>query len=169
MENKAGTMYSMVGFQTKMKWPEQKRVFSMIPALAKAEFVRFGSVHRNTYVQSPKVLSGDLSFRANERIFLAGQVTGVEGYSESAAIGLLAGRAAAARIKNVPIRMPPKSTIIGALCDYVTVGPLGPFQPMNANLGLLPPMERRRGQSKADKKAAQATAARNEFAAWMDV
>ncbi len=169
MENKAGTMYSMVGFQTKMKWPEQKRVFSMIPALAKAEFVRFGSVHRNTYVQSPKVLSGDLSFRANERIFLAGQVTGVEGYSESAAIGLLAGRAAAARIKNGPIRMPPKSTIIGALCDYVTVGPLGPFQPMNANLGLLPPMERRRGQSKADKKAAQATAARNEFAAWMDV
>ena len=168
MENKAGTMYSMVGFQTKMKWPEQKRVFSMIPALAKAEFVRFGSVHRNTYVQSPKVLSGDLSFKANDRIFLAGQVTGVEGYSESAAIGLLAGRAAAARIKNAPIRMPPKTTVIGALCDYVTVGPLGPFQPMNANLGLLPPMDRKRGQSKSDKKAAQAAAARTEFAAWAD-
>lgn len=166
LENVEGTMYSMVGFQTKMKWPEQKRVFSMIPALKEAEFLRFGSVHRNTYLKSPDVLAPDLSFKASPRVFLAGQVTGVEGYTESAAIGLLAGRAAVARLEGKTFQMPPKDTVIGALVHYVTFGCLGEFQPMNANLGLLPGLERKRGESKAEKKARQCQAAKERFDAY---
>jgi methylenetetrahydrofolate--tRNA-(uracil-5-)-methyltransferase len=162
-ENLDGTMFSMVGFQTKMKWPEQRRVFSMIPALTEAEFLRFGSVHRNTYLLSPKVLGPDLSFRASPRIFLAGQVTGVEGYTESAAIGILAGRAALARVKGETFAMPPKDTMIGALAHYVTFGGLGDFQPMNANLGLLPPAGKRKGESKPERKARQCGEARRAF------
>lgn len=161
-ENKEGTMFSMVGFQTKMKWPEQKRVFSMLPALANAEFLRFGSVHRNTYFNSPQILSKNLSLKAAPRIFLAGQITGVEGYTESAAIGLLAGRFAAGNFAS-----PPATTVIGSLLSYVIDGGLGDFQPMNANLGLLPPTERRRGESKQDKKARQCAAAREAFQAYL--
>lgn len=164
MENVEGTMYSMVGFQTKMKWPEQKRVFSMIPALREAEFFRFGSVHRNTYLKSPDVLAGNLSFRSQSRVFLAGQITGVEGYTESAALGLLAARAAGAMLGGQDFVMPPKTTMLGALGHYVTQGGLGDFQPMNANLGLLPPMERKRGETKADRKARQCATAREAFA-----
>lgn len=167
LENVEGTMYSMVGFQTKMKWPEQKRVFSMIPALREAEFLRFGSVHRNTYIKSPDALSSDLSFKSSPRVFLAGQVTGVEGYTESAAIGLLAGRAAAAKATGQSFPMPPKTTMIGALANYVTQGTLGDYSPMNTNLGLLPPLERRRGETKVDKKARQCLAAREAFVAYV--
>lgn len=162
-ENVEGTMFSMVGFQTKMKWPEQKRVFSMIPALKEAEYLRFGSVHRNTYVKSPDALSSDLSFKSNPRVFLAGQVTGVEGYTESAAIGLLAGRAAVAKLQGQTFVMPPKTTMIGALGHYVTFGNLGEFQPMNANLGLLPPEARGKGETKSDRKRRQCDAARLAF------
>jgi methylenetetrahydrofolate--tRNA-(uracil-5-)-methyltransferase len=137
-ENTQGSMYSMVGFQTKMKWPDQKRVFSMLPGLGGVEFFRYGSVHRNTYLMSPQILGPDLSLRSNSHVFLAGQITGVEGYTESAAIGLLAGRAACARLGGESFRAPPPTTVIGALMNYVTVGPNGPFQPMNANFGLLP-------------------------------
>lgn len=157
-ENKNGTMFSMVGFQTKMKWPEQKRVFSMLPALANAEFLRFGSVHRNTYFNSPQILNANLSLKAAPRIFLAGQITGVEGYTESAAIGLLAGKFAAGGFDR-----PPVTTIIGSLHSYVVDGGLGEFQPMNANLGLLPPTDRKKGESKADKKARQCAAAKAAF------
>jgi methylenetetrahydrofolate--tRNA-(uracil-5-)-methyltransferase len=160
-ENKEGTMFSMVGFQTKMKWPEQKRVFSMLPALAQAEFLRFGSVHRNTYFNSPQILSENLALKSSPRIFLAGQITGVEGYTESAAIGLLAGRFAGGSFVR-----PPSTTVIGSLHSYVVDGCLGDFQPMNANLGLLPPTERRRGESKADKKARQCAAAKDAFQAY---
>ena len=163
LENLEGTMYSMVGFQTKMKWPEQKRVFSMIPALREVEFLRYGSVHRNTYVKSPEALAPDLSFKANGRVFLAGQVTGVEGYTESSAIGLLAARAAAAKSEGKSFVMPPKETMLGALVRYVTEGCLGDYAPMNANLGLLPPVERARSESKADKKARQCRAAAVAF------
>jgi methylenetetrahydrofolate--tRNA-(uracil-5-)-methyltransferase len=164
LENVDGTMYSMVGFQTKMKWPEQKRVFGLIPALREAEFLRFGSVHRNTYLKSPEVLAPDLSFRAEPRVFLAGQITGVEGYTESAAMGLLAARAAVAKVRGEAFAMPPRDTMIGALAHYVTHGGLGEFQPMNANLGLLPPLERERGESKAQRKARQCQRARERFA-----
>lgn len=167
-ENREGTMFSMVGFQTKMKWPEQKKVFSMLPALAEADFLRFGSVHRNTYVNSPKVLSGDLSFRSAPRIFLAGQVTGVEGYTESAAIGLLAARFAAGKLRSTPFAPPPKTTMIGALLHYVTCGGLGEFQPMNTNMGLLPPAEYRRGEGKTMRRERQCLAARQEMAAYLE-
>lgn len=157
-ENKEATMYSMVGFQTKMKWPEQKRVFSMLPALREAEFLRYGSVHRNTYFNSPQILNENLSMKCCNRIFLAGQITGVEGYTESAAIGLLAGRFAAGSIPR-----PPVGTIIGALHSYVVEGGLGEFQPMNANLGLLPHTDRKKGESKAGKKARQCATAKDAF------
>ena len=167
LENKEATMYSIVGFQTKMKWPEQRRVFAMIPGLEQAEFLRFGSVHRNTYINGPKSLNSDFSFRANNRVFLAGQITGVEGYTESAAIGLLVGRNVAAKVLAEPMRMPPTSTMLGALHNYVTSGPLGDYQPMNANLGLLPPMPKSKGVSKADRKASQVAKSWSEFAAWL--
>jgi methylenetetrahydrofolate--tRNA-(uracil-5-)-methyltransferase len=165
-ENVGGTMYSMVGFQTKMKWPEQKRVFSMIPGLAEAEFFRYGSVHRNTYLQSPKVLNKDFSFKNNKRIFLAGQITGVEGYTESAAIGILAGRSAVARLQDKIFIQPPKTSMIGALAHYVTEGGLGNFAPMNANMGLLPGIQKQRGVSKQERKARQCALSRQDFEAY---
>lgn len=163
MENIQGSMLSMVGFQTKMKWPEQKRVFQMLPGLKNVEFFRFGSVHRNTYLKSPDVLKDDLSFQASPRVFLAGQITGVEGYTESAAVGLLAGRAAAAKIAGKTFVMPPEDCMIGALRHYVCRGGLGDFQPMNCNLGLLPTIPKKRGQSKNQRKEEQAQAARAVF------
>ena len=163
LENTAGTMYSMVGFQTKMKWPEQQRVFALIPALHNAEFLRFGSVHRNTYLKSPEVLNPDLSVKGAPWLFVAGQITGVEGYTESAAIGLLAARAAVAKAQGRHFEMPPRDSMMGALVHYVTHGGLGDFQPMNANLGLLPHLERQRGESKADKKGRQCQAAHERF------
>lgn len=166
MENPEGTMYSMVGFQTKMKWPEQKRVFSMIPALANVEFFRFGSVHRNTYVDSPRALAPDLSFKSQPRVFLAGQVTGVEGYTESAGIGQMAALSAIARLQGRTWTPPPKTSMIGALVHYVTFGGLGAFSPMNTNMGLLPPIEKKRGVGKAERKQAQADAAADAFKAW---
>lgn len=167
LENKEATMYSMVGFQTKMKWPDQKRVFSMIPALEDAEFLRFGSVHRNTYLKSPELLASDLSFRTAPRVFLAGQITGVEGYTESAAIGLLAARFAAAKLTGKSLALPPRESMIGALAHYVTQGGLGDFQPMNCNFGLLPPLDRMKRESKQEKKDRQCSAARAAFAEWL--
>lgn len=156
MENVYGSMHSMVGFQSKMKWPEQKRVFTKLPALENCEFLRFGSVHRNTYVLGPEVLSPELSLKAHKGVFLAGQITGVEGYSESAASGLLAGRFAASFLglddSFVP---PPDNTMMGALLSYVTKAGKGKYAPMNANLGLLPPVKKEKGMSKRDKKAKQ--------------
>jgi methylenetetrahydrofolate--tRNA-(uracil-5-)-methyltransferase len=162
-ENVDKTMFSMVGFQTKMKWPEQKRIFSMLPGLENAEFLRLGSIHKNTYVQGPEVLNEDLSLKSNSRVFLAGQLTGVEGYTESSAIGLLAGRFAASKINAEEPVIPPKGCMIGALHNYVTMGNLGKYSPMNANLGLLPGMKREKGMSKADKKAAQVKKANEVF------
>lgn len=168
LENRDATMFSMVGFQTKMKWPEQKRVFALIPGLEEAEFYRYGSVHRNTYIKSPEALDERLAFKKNSRVLLAGQITGVEGYTESAAIGLLAGRAAAAILKNEEVRMPPRETMLGALHSYVTLGGLGDYQPMNANLGLLPALAKQRGISKADRKAKQVATAWGEFQGWAE-
>lgn len=162
-ENKEGTMFSMVGFQTKMKWPEQKRVFSLIPALANAEFYRYGSVHRNTYFQSPKTLNKDFSFKVNSRVFLAGQLTGVEGYSESSAMGIIASRCASAKLQGTTFTLPPKGSMIGALADYVINGGLTKFSPMNTNMGLLPSIQKQRGVSKSDRKAQQCENSRAVF------
>ena len=165
-ENLDATMFSMVGFQTKMKWPEQKRVFSLIPGLESAEFLRFGSVHRNTYIKSPDVLTADLAFKQNRRVFLAGQITGVEGYTESAAVGLIAGRNAVSLLQGTPISSPPADTMLGSLVNYVTVGPLGDYAPMNANLGLLPAVAKVRGKGKKDRQEEKVGRAWKSFESW---
>jgi methylenetetrahydrofolate--tRNA-(uracil-5-)-methyltransferase len=146
-ENKEATLYNMVGFQTRLKWPEQKRIFSMIPGLERASFARFGSLHRNTYIHSPILLLKTLQLIKQPRIFFAGQITGVEGYLESAAMGLVAGIQAGQYVMGRDPVTPPPATIIGALLSYIT-GPFAAgFQPMNANFGLLPSLE-----DKAPKK-----------------
>ncbi|MFK7872881.1 MAG: methylenetetrahydrofolate--tRNA-(uracil(54)-C(5))-methyltransferase (FADH(2)-oxidizing) TrmFO [Oligoflexales bacterium] len=165
-ENKHGTMHSMVGFQTKMKWPEQRKVFSKLPGLEQAEFLRFGSVHRNTYVEGPEVMNADLSLKNHPRIFLAGQITGVEGYTESTCIGLLAGRLAAAKLHKTTFSIPPEDSVTGSLLRYVTVPQPGKFAPMNANFGLLPPIDKRKKEGKSDRKARHADRIHKSFEAW---
>ena len=142
-ENKEGTMYNLVGFQTNLKFGEQKRVFSMIPALKNAEFLRFGIMHRNSFINSPMLLSRNLSLKANPNVFFAGQLSGVEGYMESAASGILSGINAYSYISgNHPLILP-KTTMIGAIIDYITDSQTKKFQPMGANFGLLPPLNER--------------------------
>lgn len=138
-ENRKGTLFNLVGFQTNLKFGEQKRVFSMIPGLENAEFMRFGVMHRNTFINSPELLNSDFSMRKNHDIFFAGQITGVEGYMESAASGLIAGIAAARRIKGLePLKLP-GDTMTGALSAYISDSyNSGKFQPMGANMGILP-------------------------------
>lgn len=138
-ENEAGTAYNLVGFQTNLKFPEQKRVFSMIPALHSAEFLRYGVMHRNTYIHSPSVLNRDFSFKNNRRLFFAGQITGVEGYVESAASGLLAAIAIADEIAGKSPRTFTNETVCGALQTHIST-PTKDFQPMNANFGILTPL-----------------------------
>lgn len=137
-ENSEGTMYNLVGFQTNLKFPEQKRVFSMIPALHDAEFVRYGVMHRNTFIDSPRLLNGDFSMKEHPRIFFAGQITGVEGYMESAAAGIMAGINAAKRIQGEETVILPPENMIGALSRYISDGYITNFQPMGASFGLLP-------------------------------
>jgi methylenetetrahydrofolate--tRNA-(uracil-5-)-methyltransferase len=138
-ENRSLTAYNLVGFQTKLKYGEQARVFRMIPALAKAEFLRLGSIHRNTYVNGPRVLRADLSLRKHPRVYLAGQVTGVEGYLESSACGLLAAEFVRQRLFDEPHRAPPANTALGALLRHVTAGDADNYQPANAHFGLFDP------------------------------
>lgn len=140
-ENKDGTMYNLVGFQTNLKFGEQKRVFSMFPALKNAEFVRYGVMHRNTFIDSPRLLNGDFSLRNNPLLFFGGQITGVEGYMESAASGLMAGINLARRLKGEETVVLPKDTMIGALSRYISDETVKNFQPMGANFGVLPPLE----------------------------
>ncbi len=143
-ENREGTLFNMVGFQTNLKFSEQKRVFSMIPGLENAEFMRYGVMHRNTFINSPDLLRPDLSMRLAPDIYFAGQITGVEGYMESAASGIVAGLSAARRIKGLePLRFP-RDTMTGALCAYVS-DPFnsGKFQPMGANMGILPDLDKK--------------------------
>lgn len=134
-ENKEATAYNLVGFQTKLTYPEQRRIFRMIPGLENAEFFRLGAIHRNTFINSPQLLSGDLSLKSHPNIFFAGQITGVEGYVESSAMGLVASLSAMGRLKGATFTPPPAETAIGALLQYVT-GKEGNFQPMNINFGL---------------------------------
>lgn len=140
-ENSAGTMFNLVGFQTNLKFGEQKRVFSMIPGLENAEFVRYGVMHRNSFLDSPRLLSKTFQLRKQPNVFFAGQITGVEGYMESAASGIIAGKNAvrAAHGKS-PLELPPV-TMTGALCSYISDETVRDFQPMGANFGILPPIE----------------------------
>jgi methylenetetrahydrofolate--tRNA-(uracil-5-)-methyltransferase len=140
-DNLAATCYNMVGFQTNLKFPEQQRVFGMIPGLAHAEYLRFGQMHRNTFVNAPRLLHPTLQWRERESLFLAGQITGVEGYAGNIATGLLAGINAARHLNGRPLWELPHETMLGALCHYVTSSPPKDFQPMKANFGILPPLE----------------------------
>ena len=146
-DNKEGTLYNIVGFQTNLKYGEQKRVFSLIPGLKNAEFVKYGVMHRNTFINSTKVLNQNLSLKQNEKIFFAGQITGVEGYVESIASGLLAGINASNKVLEKEEYILPEETMLGALTKYI-VTPNDKFQPMNANFGILPEL----GEKIRDKK-----------------
>ncbi|BCB95771.1 methylenetetrahydrofolate--tRNA-(uracil-5-)-methyltransferase TrmFO [Dissulfurispira thermophila] len=137
-ENRQKTAYNMVGFQTRLKWPEQKRVFRMIPGLENAEFLRFGSIHRNTFINSPRHLNADLTLKEKNDIYIAGQITGVEGYIESTAMGLIAGINAAKRILGKEIVYPPRESAHGSLIAHITESDPENFQPSNINFGLLP-------------------------------
>lgn len=167
MEDVAGTAWNLVGFQTRLTWPEQKRIFGMIPGLAKAEWVRMGQIHRNTFLDSPRLLAGDLSLKAEPRLFFAGQITGVEGYVESAACGYLTALAVHARLAGAPFHPPPPTTALGAVYRHVT-GEAHPdgyrYQPTNVVFALFPPLPGR--VKKQDKRAQYAARGRADFDAW---
>lgn len=142
-DNSAGTLYNLVGFQTHLKWPEQKRVFGMIPGLEHAEFVRYGVMHRNTFINSPRLLRPTYQYKGRDTLFFAGQMTGVEGYVESAASGLIAGINAGRLAKGLEPVVFPEDTAMGSMGHYITTADPAHFQPMNANFGLFPPLEKR--------------------------
>lgn len=157
-DNSAATLYNIVGFQTHLKWPEQKRVFSMIPGLENCEIIRYGVMHRNTFINSPKLLKPTYQYRGRDTLFFAGQMTGVEGYVESAASGLLAGRNAARLVKGDDLLVLPPETVMGSMAHYITTTDAKHFQPMNANFGLLPglPMRIRNKKEKNERLAERA-------------
>ena len=166
-DNALGTLYNMVGFQTKLKYAEQVRIFRTIPGLEKAEFARLGGLHRNTFLNSPKVLDDQLRLKCDPRLRFAGQVTGVEGYVESAAIGLVAGRMAAAERKGGLLSAPPPTTALGALVAHITGGAEAEtFQPMNVNFGLFPPLADI-PKAKAERKPALARRALADLDGWL--
>ena len=170
-DNALGTLFNIVGFQTKLKHGEQSRVFRMIPGLEQAEFARLGGLHRNTFLSSPRLLDGELRLRADPRLRFAGQITGVEGYVESAAIGLLAGRFAAAEIARQRFAPPPPTTAMGALHAHITGGAAAEtFQPMNVNFGLFPPMPDLPGgrRGRAERKPALVARARADLGRWIE-
>ena len=137
-ENKEGTLWGLVGFQTRLKWGEQKRILKLIPGLESAEFIRYGVMHRNTYVNAPKLLDLTCQLREHPGIYLAGQMTGVEGYLESAAIGILTGLNAHRQTQGLPPAVPPKETVLGSLCHYLVESDPKHFAPMNSNWGVVP-------------------------------
>lgn len=151
-DNALGTLYNIVGFQTKLKYGEQQKIFRMIPGLEQAEFARLGGIHRNTFIHSPRLLDSGLQLKAAPHLRFAGQVTGVEGYVESAACGLMAGRFAAAELLGTAMEIPPETTALGALLRHITGGAnAATFQPMNVNFGLFPPLPGRvRKQARAE-------------------
>ena len=165
-ENRERTLYNIVGFQTNLKWGEQKRVFSMIPGLEHAEFVRYGVMHRNTFLDAPRVLTGGLYLKEHPNVFFAGQITGFEGYMESAASGLLAARSLYARLTGGSYTPPPRDTMCGALMGYLTTENKH-FQPMGANMGILPPLEDR-PRDKRLRYMAQAQRAVASFQSWLE-
>ena len=165
-ENLHGSCYNMVGFQTKLTYPEQRRVFRMIPGLEEAEFLRCGSIHRNTFVNSPQLIQDTLQLKSQETTYLAGQLIGVEGYVEAAASGGLAGINAARKLQGHPISPPPPTTAHGALIQYITTSDSRYFQPINTNFGLFPPLPENIRDKQEKRKGIQQRAT-NEFTGWM--
>ncbi|MFN3847556.1 MAG: methylenetetrahydrofolate--tRNA-(uracil(54)-C(5))-methyltransferase (FADH(2)-oxidizing) TrmFO [Paracoccaceae bacterium] len=168
-DNKLGTLYNMVGFQTKMKYGAQTDVFKRIPGLTGASFARLGGIHRNTFINSPTLLDDQMRLKSHPHIRFAGQITGVEGYVESAAMGLLAGRMAAAEIKGATLTPPPPETATGALITHITGGAEAKtFQPMNVNFGLFPPIDAKGGRrGRKDRYKAYTDRAKDAFTAWL--
>ena len=170
-DNKLGTLYNIVGFQTKMKYGAQTSVFKMIPGLENASFARLGGIHRNSFINSPTLLDDRMRLRSRPNIRFAGQITGVEGYVESAAMGLLAGRMAAAEILGDPLSPPPETTAMGALVTHITGGAdAKTFQPMNVNFGLFPPVEGLKGgrRGRKDRYKAYTDRAKADWRGWLD-
>jgi methylenetetrahydrofolate--tRNA-(uracil-5-)-methyltransferase len=176
-DNALGTLWNMVGFQTKLRHGEQVRIFRTIPGLENAEFARLGGLHRNTFINSPKLLDGALRLKAQPRLRFAGQITGVEGYVESAAIGLLAGRFAAAERLGRPATPPPETTALGALLRHITANAhAATFQPMNVNFGLFPELAAPDGLDrhelrawKAQRKPLMSRRALGDLAPWLSL
>ncbi len=167
-DNALGTLWNMVGFQTKLKHAEQVRIFRTIPGLERAEFARLGGIHRNSFIRSPELLDGELRLKSLPHIRFAGQITGCEGYIESAAIGLLAARFAAAEARGEPLAPPPIETALGALLGHITGGAeAATYQPMNINFGLMPPLAGPRSK-KADRKKLYTERARDKLGEWLD-
>jgi methylenetetrahydrofolate--tRNA-(uracil-5-)-methyltransferase len=166
-ENSAGTLFNMVGFQTKLTWPEQRRIFRLIPGLKNAQFSRYGSIHRNTYIHSPSLLTASLQLKKNKNIIFAGQITGVEGYTESTAMGCLAGLNAAFILEGKNLQPPPPQTAIGTLLHYITSPESSEcFQPMNVNFGLLN-ISTAKKIKKKEKNALLVNQALNALDGWM--
>ncbi len=167
-EDLAGTAYNLVGFQTRLTWPEQRRVFRTLPGLAQAEFLRMGQIHRNTFIDAPRLLGPDLSLRAEPRVWFAGQISGVEGYVESAASGYLVALAVAARRHGRAFAPPPAETALGALYRHVTGAahlPGAEYQPSNVTFGLFPPLPGR--VVKSARREAHAARARAALRSWL--
>jgi methylenetetrahydrofolate--tRNA-(uracil-5-)-methyltransferase len=166
-DNALGTLWNMVGFQTKLKHGEQVRIFRTIPGLENAEFARLGGIHRNSFINSPRLLDRELRLKSKPNIRFAGQITGCEGYVESAAVGILAARFAAAELRGEHVPPPPLETALGALLNHITGGAEAEtFQPMNVNFGLMPPPDGR--LKKADRKKAYTDRARAALAEWLE-
>jgi methylenetetrahydrofolate--tRNA-(uracil-5-)-methyltransferase len=165
-EDRAGQMWNLVGFQTRLRIPEQQRVFRMIPGLEAAEYFRYGSIHRNSYLNSPACLGAGLTARDDDQLFFAGQITGVEGYTESLGTGIMAGINLSRRLQGVPVALPPPTTMLGGLYRYLRDADPRHFQPMNANFGLLDPLP---GKVRKDrKKELLVERAQADFAAWLE-
>lgn len=166
-ENKEGTLWGLVGFQTRMKWGEQKRVLRLIPGLENAEFVRYGVMHRNTYVNAPRLLDLVCQLREHSGVFLAGQITGVEGYLESAAIGMIAGLNAHRQAQGLPPAVPPRETVLGSLCHYLVETDAKHFAPMNSNWGVVPELSGAPIRDKREKARQKSERALCAFDAWL--
>lgn len=166
-EDRAGTMFNLVGFQTKLTWPEQRRIFRLLPGLERAEFVRLGSMHRNTFINAPTLLAPTFQLQGERRIFFAGQITGVEGYVESAGSGFLAGLNAARLVRGEAPLVPPPATALGALVAHITSADARHFQPMNVNYGLFPPLPGK--VKKKDRRQLLAARALAELEQWCEI
>jgi methylenetetrahydrofolate--tRNA-(uracil-5-)-methyltransferase len=167
-DNLEGTLFNIVGFQSRMKWGEQKRVLQMIPGLENAEIVRYGVMHRNTFVNAPVSLEATNRIKSKDRVFLAGQITGVEGYVESTASGLVAGINAARMYQEQELITFPVTTAIGGLMNYIVTADSKSFQPMNVNFSLIPPLEGKKIRNKKEKNAIIAQRALDDLAAFLE-